>query len=95
MKKVTSFSEYLADEERVSPEERAAVILEKELILKLVEARQEQGLSQRALSSISGIKQPAIARIESMHSTPQIDTMLKMLVPLGYTLKIVPLEKSH
>ena len=30
-----------------------------------------------------------------MKSTPQIDTLLKELVPLGYTLEIVPLNKHN
>lgn len=93
MKKVTNFKEYMADEERVSTEEREAIQLEKALILKMVELRESQGISQRGLSEISGLKQPAIARLESMQSTPQIDTLLKVLVPLGYTLEIVPLDR--
>ena len=92
MKKVTNFREYMADEQRVSAEEREAVFLEKELILKMVEARKKQGLTQRDLSAISGVKQPAIARMESLKSMPQIDTLLKVLIPLGYTLEIVPLN---
>lgn len=44
---------------------------------------------------MSGVKQPAIARMESLKlSTLQIDTLLKLLVPLGYTLEIVPLRKE-
>lgn len=93
MKKVTNFKDYMADEQRVSAEEREAVNFEKSLIMKMVEAREAQGVSQRDLSKLSGVKQPAIARMESMKSTPQIDTLLKVLVPLGYTLEIVPLDK--
>jgi len=36
----------------------------------MAEAREEKGLSQRELAEISGIKQPAIARLESMKATP-------------------------
>jgi len=93
MKKVTNFKDYMADEQRISAEEREAVNFEKSLITKMVEAREAQGVSQRDLSKLSGVKQPAIARMESMKSTPQIDTLLKVLVPLGYTLEIVPLNK--
>lgn len=93
MKDVNTLSEYLADEERVSQEDLEAVNLEAALISRMIAAREEQGLSQRELAELSGIKQPAIARMESLRSTPQIDTMLKVLVPLGYTLQIVPLQK--
>ena len=94
MKEVNTLSEYLADEERVSREDLEAINLEASLISKMIEAREEQGSSQRELARISGVKQPAIARMESLRSTPQIDTLLKVLVPLGYTLQIVPLKKK-
>lgn len=94
MKNVNTFAEYLSDDERVSKEERARIDFEVSLIGKIIEAREEKGMSQRELSKLSGIKQPAIARIESMKSTPQIDTLFKLLVPLGYTLNVVPLTKE-
>ena len=61
---------------------------------RIKEAREAKGLSQRELAELSGVKQPAIARMESMKSTPQIDTLIKVLIPLGYTLEIVPLKQS-
>ena len=93
MKDVNTFAEYLADEERVSKEDLEAIRLEKELILKLVEARESMGLSQRDLAAMTGLKQPAIARYESLRSTPRLDTLLKVLIPLGYTLSIVPIKE--
>ena len=96
MKKYQTFDEMFNDDEMVSPEDREQINLEVALIGKMVEARETRGLSQRELAEISGVKQPAIARIESMKSTPQLDTLLKVLVPLGYTLKIDPLKpNSH
>jgi hypothetical protein len=38
------------------------------------------------------VKQPEIARLESLKATPQIDTLFKVLHPLGYTIEIVPLN---
>ena len=61
----------------------------------MIEARERKGLSQRDLAELSGVKQPAIARLESMKSTPQIDTLLKILAPLGYTLSITPIENKQ
>lgn len=94
MKKVRTFSDYMNDEERVSIAEREKINFEVELIGKMIEAREARGLSQRDLAEISGLKQPAIARLESMKTTPQIDTLFKVLNPLGYTLSIVPLESK-
>lgn len=78
----------------LTPEERAAIEFETDLICKIAEAREQKGLSQRELAELSGVKQPAIARIESMKSTPQVNTLLKILLPLGYTLSITPLKKN-
>jgi len=60
------------------------------LVGKLIEARQQKGISQKHLAEMSGLKQSAIARLERMQATPQIDTLFKVLKPLGYTLAIVP-----
>lgn len=94
MKKHMTFNEMFNDNEFVSPEERERINFEVSLIGKIIEARESKGLSQRELAELSGVKQPAIARMESMKSTPQIDTLIKLLMPLGYTLAIVPLDQS-
>lgn len=92
MKQVKTFAEYINDETRVTPAEKEKINFEIDLIGKMIEAREEKGLSQRQLAELSGVKQPAIARLESMRSTPQIDTLFKILNPLGYTISIVPLS---
>ncbi|MCI8577831.1 MAG: helix-turn-helix transcriptional regulator [Lachnospiraceae bacterium] len=94
MKDITTFAEYMADETRVSTAEREKINFEVELIGKLIEARERKGLSQRDLAQLSGVRQPAIARLESMKATPQIDTLLKILAPLGYTLSITPIKNK-
>ncbi len=91
-KDIHTFNDYFNDETRVSQEEREKINFEVELIGKMIEAREAKGLSQRDLANLSGVKQPAIARMESMKTVPQLDTLLKVLVPLGYTLQIVPLS---
>ena len=62
------------------------------LIGELIKARQEKGISQKKLEELSGVKQPVIARMERGATSPQLDTILKVLAPLGKTLAIVPLE---
>ena len=94
MKKHLTFDEMFHDDEFISPEERERINFEVSLIGKMIEAREAKGLSQRELAELSGVKQPAIARMESMKSTPQIDTLIKLLMPLGYTLAIVPLNQT-
>lgn len=92
MKEINTFADYMADESRVTPEERRKIDFEVELIGKMIEAREKKGYSQRELAELSGVKQPAIARMKSLKSTPQIDTLLKILAPLGYTLSITPIK---
>ena len=80
------------DREHFTPEEIAESDLHAALITALVHARQEQGLSQRQLEEISGVKQPQIARMEKGDANPQLDTLLKVLAAMGKTLAIVPIK---
>jgi DNA-binding XRE family transcriptional regulator len=91
---IDTLSDYMNDETRVSPAERERINFEISLIGKMIEVRKEKGLSQRELADLSGIKQPAIARFESLKATPQIDTLFKVLYPLGYTLEITPIKTN-
>ena len=79
--------------ELFTPEEIAASNLRVALIGELIKARQERGISQKKLEELSGVKQPIIARMEKGTTNPQIDTILKVLAPLGKTLAIDPLDK--
>lgn len=79
--------------ELFTPEEIAASDLRVSLIGELIKAREEKGISQKKLEELSGVKQPVIARMERGQTSPQVDTILKVLAPLGMTLKVVPLEK--
>ena len=73
--------------------EKDEIQLKIDLVGKLIEAREQKGISQKQLAEMSGLKQPAIARLERMQATPQVDTLFKLLKPLGYTLAIVPSEQ--
>ena len=78
--------------ELFSSEEIAESDLRVALMGELVRARKEQGISQRELEKLSGVKQPVIARIETGTSSPQLDTVIKLLAALGKTLAVVPLK---
>ncbi len=82
------------EKELFTPEEIAESNLRVALIGELIKARQEKGISQKQLEELSGVKQPVIARMEKGYTSPQLDTILKLLVPLGKTLAIVPLEQA-
>ena len=61
----------------------------------VVMARSEAGLSQSGLESASGVSQPVIARLERGETAPQVDTLLKVLAPLGKTLAVVDMGLEH
>ena len=56
----------------------------------IVEKRTELGLSQRKLAEICGIPQSSVARIESFKTTPNLDTLLKLMRPLGLRIIVTP-----
>jgi transcriptional regulator with XRE-family HTH domain len=87
--------EDVREELNITSEEECIIELEKELIRTLVDIREKQGLSQAELALKCNVKQPSIARMEKAIHSPQIDSLLRVLVPLGYTLKIVPIKKSE
>lgn len=78
----------------ISAEEQSLIELEKELIRTMIKIREERGLTQAELAELCKIKQPAIARLETGGHSPRLDSLLKVLEPLGYTLQIVP-RKLH
>ena len=80
------------EKELFTPEEIAASDLRVALIGELIQARREKGISQKKLEELSGVKQPIIARMEKGSTSPQLDTVLKVLAPLGKTLAVVPIE---
>lgn len=64
------------------------------IIEALITARKEKGLSQKQLEQLCGIKQQLIARVETGDTNPQLETLLKILAPLGLTLAVVPAEEQ-
>ena len=91
--KNNKFIDFYNDDANVSPAERAKIDFEVELIGKLIEAREASGLTQAQLAEAAGVKQSAVARLETLKATPQIDTLFKVLTPMGYKLAIVPSDE--
>ncbi|MCL2322820.1 MAG: helix-turn-helix transcriptional regulator [Oscillospiraceae bacterium] len=78
------------DPSLLTPEEKEEIEFNIELAGKLIEAREQKGLTQEKLAQLTGLKQPTIAKLEKMESMSQIDTLTKVLRVLGYKLAIVP-----
>lgn len=82
-------------EKEFTDQELEEMKLEKQIIEATIAARKKQNLTQQELSQLSGIIQPSIAKIEKYVRIPQYTTLMKLLYPMGYTLKVVPLEEKH
>ena len=54
----------------------------------IIEKRTGPGISQRDLADMCGIPQSFVARIETFKTIPKIDTLLKIMQPLGLKLTV-------
>ena len=68
--------------------------LEFELISDLIRARKSKNYTQQQLADEASIIRETIAKIENQIVSPQISTLIKILLPLGYTLKIEKIEEG-
>lgn len=84
----------LRKELNISQEEESVIELEKEIIRTMIKVREEKGVTQAQLAEMCHVKQPTIARMESGAHSPQTDSLLRVLAPLGYTLKVVPITRK-
>ena len=80
------------EKEYFTPEEIAESNLRVAIIGELIKARKEKGITQKQLEEMTGVKQTAIARMERGTVNPTIETVVKVLAPLGMTLAVVPLQ---
>ena len=80
------------EQELFTPEEIAASDLRANLIVELVKARQEKGMSPEKLEDLSGVKRSVIAKMEKGSMSLQLGAVLKVLAFLGKTLAVVPIK---
>ena len=76
---------------KFSNEERVAE-LEFNLICDFIKLRNELGLTQKEMGEASDTIREIIAVIETQKKHPQINTLIKILEPYGYTLSITKIE---
>lgn len=58
------------------------------IVSSIIKRRNELGISQRALAEQCGIPQSSVARIEAFKTMPKLDTLLKLMRPLGLKLQV-------
>lgn len=56
------------------------------IVTAIINKRNELGYTQRDLATICGLPQSSVARIEACVVKPNIETLLKIMRPLGLTL---------
>ncbi|MGM9879079.1 MAG: helix-turn-helix domain-containing protein [Bacilli bacterium] len=74
--------------------EKILLDLEYDFICDFIKLRKEKGLTQKSLAELSGVIREKIAKIENHLNSPQINSLIKILEPIGYTIKIVPIQKK-
>ena len=52
----------------------------------IIKKRNELGITQRELALKCGIPHSSVARIESCAVKPNVETLIKIMIPLGLTL---------
>lgn len=87
MKKMNDYINYIEVEK--TPKDLEAIFI-KDFIL----FRKENNLTQELLSFYSKANRIKIARVESGMHSPSIKTLLEILGPIGYTIKIEKIKKG-
>ena len=84
------FQEYLDKQLKNKEFREEYEALEPEYIIMkaMIEARREEGLTQKELSERSGITQADISRLENGNANPSIRTLQRLANAMGKTLKI-------
>ena len=59
-----------------------------QIISAIIERRNELGYSQRELASACGLPHSSVARIEACVVKPNVETLIKIMKPLGLTLSV-------
>ena len=69
--------------------------LNKIFIKEFIRFRKENNLTQDLFSKYSNVSREKIARIEAGLHSPTILNLLKIIGPIGYTIKIVKVEDKN
>ena len=75
----------ISEEERRNMEEIEEV---SNIVSSIIRRRQELGISQRTLAERCGIPPSSIARIETLKTTPKLDTLVKLMQALDLKLQV-------
>lgn len=87
---MTEFREYLREslEDPAFRAEWEAQEPERQVMRQIVEARQEEGLTQRELARRCGMRPANLSRLESGNANPSVATLARIAAGLGRRLEI-------
>ena len=77
-----------------TPREKKLERLEREFIESFIKLRKDRRLTQQAMADDGHVIRETIARIENSITSPQINTLLKIVEPLGYTIKFTKIKED-
>ena len=75
-------------------EEKRIMDLEYNLICDFIKLRSELGLTQKEMGEASNTVREIISVIETRRNHPQINSLIKILEPFGYTLSITKIKED-
>ena len=75
-------------------DEKRIMELEYDLICEFIKLRNDLGISQQQMANECGVVREMIAVIENRKKHPQINTLIKILEPFGYTLSITKIKEE-
>ena len=76
-------------------EDKKILDLEYNLIYDFIKLRNELGLTQKEMGEASNTIREIIAVIETRKKHPQINTLIRILEPFGYTLSITKIKEEE
>lgn len=88
MKTWEDYKAYVKKEDPIAGKEIAEAENVAEIIAAVINQRNAMGITQRELAAMCGMPQSSIARIESLRTTPNLDTILRLMNPLGLKLSV-------
>ena len=59
------------------------------IVSSIIERRNELGYSQRDLAELCGLPHSSVARIEACTVKPKVETLIRIMIPLGLKLSAV------
>ena len=88
MKTWNDYKEYAKSQDATTKQDIEETEVLSSIVSALINKRTAMGISQRELASLCGVPQSSVARIESFATTPKLDTLIKLMQPLGLHLTV-------